>query len=76
MPVAAGRTLRDAVRAAGGSPPFSCESGVCGSCRARLMGGRVHLRARMALADDEIADGAVLTCQAVPTTPALAVSYD
>ena len=75
-PVAAGQTLLDAVRAAGAAPPFSCESGVCGSCRARLTAGRVHMRARMALVDDEIAAGAILTCQAVPTTPELAVSYD
>ena len=76
MPVAAGRTLLDAVRAAGASPPFPCESGVCGSCRARLSAGSVHLRARMALGDDEIGAGAILTCQTVPTTPELAVSYD
>ncbi len=76
VPVAAGRTLLDAVRAAGAAPPFSCESGVCGSCRARVTGGAVHMRARMALSDDEIAAGAILTCQAVPTAPELAVSYD
>lgn len=76
VPVAAGRTLLDAVRAAGASPPFSCESGVCGSCRARLSGGTVHMRARMALGDDEIAAGAILTFQAVATTPALGFSYD
>ena len=76
VPVAPGRTLLDAVRAAGASPPFSCESGVCGSCQARLSAGTVHMRARMALGDDEIAAGAILTCQAVPTTPQLAVSYD
>ena len=76
VPVAAGRTLLDAVRAAGASPPFSCESGVCGSCRARLSAGTLHMRARMALGDDQIAAGAILTCQAVPTPPQLAVSYD
>lgn len=76
VPVATGQTLLDAVRAGGATPPFSCQSGVCGSCRARLTAGAVHMRARMALADDEIAAGAVLTCQAVPTTPELAISYD
>ena len=75
-PVAAGQTVLDTVRATDASPPFSCESGVCGSCRARLTAGTVHMRARMALADDEIAAGAILTCQAVPTTPELALSYD
>ena len=78
MPVSAasGQTILDAVRAAGGAPPFSCESGVCGACRARLTGGAVHLRARMALTDAEIDRGAVLTCQALPTTPRVAVAYD
>ena len=76
VPVAPGQTLLDAVRAGGAAPPFSCESGVCGSCRARVTAGAAHMRARMALADDEIAAGAVLTCQAVPTTPELAFSYD
>ena len=76
VPVAAGQTLLEAVRAGGAAPPFSCQSGVCGSCRARLTAGAVHMRARMALDDDEIAAGALLTCQAVPTTPELALSYD
>ena len=50
-----------AVRIADGAPPFSCESGVCGACRARLGDSSVHLRRRMALADAEVARGLVLT---------------
>ncbi len=76
VPVAAGQSILDAVRDAGGNPRFSCQSGVCGACRARLKSGEVHLRARMALSDDEIADGAILTCQAVATSAELAVAYD
>lgn len=74
--MAPGQTVLDAVLGAGGTPDYSCQSGVCGACRARLDRGEVHLRARMALTDDEIADGAILTCQAVAKTPELAVSYD
>lgn len=75
--VSAGQTVLDAVRAATASPPpYSCESGVCGACRARLREGKVHLRARMALTDAEISRGAILTCQALPTTPKLTVEYD
>lgn len=75
IPVASGQTILNAVRAAGGSPPYSCEVGVCGACRARLLGGSVHLRARMALTDTEMDRGVILTCQAVPTTAQVTVEY-
>jgi len=76
VPAASGQTILEAVRASGGMAPYSCESGVCGACRARLRDGSVHLRARMALNDAEIARGVILTCQALPTTPQVAVDYD
>lgn len=76
VPVAAGQTVLGATRAADETPPFSCESGVCGACRAMLRRGRVHLRARMALTDADISRGAILTCQALPITPRLTVEYD
>lgn len=76
IPVASGQTILNAVRTAGGTPPYSCESGVCGACRARLCGGSVHLRARMALTDAEIDCGLILTCQALPTTAQVTVAYD
>ena len=72
---AAGQTILDAVRSAGATPPYSCESGVCGACRARLQTGSAHLRATMALTNSEIASGVILTCQALPTTPHLTVAY-
>lgn len=74
--VAAGQTVLQAVRNANETPPFSCESGVCGACRARLRHGKVHLRAHMALTGAEISGGAILTCQALPITPQLTVEYD
>ena len=73
--VKAQQTLLEAVRAAGGVAPSSCQSGVCGSCRARITRGTVHMRSRMALEDKEIAERAILTCQAVPTAPKVALSF-
>ena len=75
-PLAPGQTILEAVRAAGVSPPYSCESGVCGACRARLRAGAAHLRARMALTDAELSRNVILTCQALPTTPRVTVDYD
>ena len=74
--LAPGQTILEAVRAAGASPPYSCESGVCGACRARLREGTAHLRARMALTDAELSRNVILTCQAVPTTGRVTVDYD
>lgn len=76
VPISTGQTVLDAVRASGVNPPYSCESGVCGACRAHLRNGKAHLRARMALTDADIERGIILTCQALPTTPQLAVDYD
>lgn len=74
--IGAGETVLQAVRAAGLQPPFSCESGVCGACRAHLLRGTVHMRARMALDDQDIAQGAILTCQSLPTSGLIEFSYD
>ncbi|MGI9504765.1 MAG: 2Fe-2S iron-sulfur cluster-binding protein [Geminicoccaceae bacterium] len=65
-----------AVRATGLQPPFSCESGVCGACQAHLSNGTVHMRARMALDNDDAARGAILTCQSLPTSERIELSYD
>ncbi|WP_136657805.1 ferredoxin--NADP reductase [Nitratireductor sp. XY-223] len=74
--VAAGRTLLDAMRESGLEPPFSCQSGVCGACVARLTGGKVHMRARMALEDADVAKGKILTCQSLPVTRELDVRFE
>ena len=60
----------------GMTPPFSCESGNCATCMARLVEGAVTMYANNALTDDEVADGWILTCQAVPTTPSVHVVYE
>lgn len=75
VPVSPGQTVLDAIRATGAAPPYSCESGVCGACRAHLRAGSAHLRARMALTGAELAHGVILTCQALPTTSRVAVEY-
>lgn len=74
--ISPGQTILEAAKAAGLKPPFSCQSGVCGACRAKLVSGDVHMRARMALEDKDIANGALLTCQSLPMTEKLSVSYD
>ena len=70
-----GATVLQTARQAGMSPPFSCEAGSCATCMARVHEGAVTMFTNNALTDDEVADGWVLTCQSVPTTPTLSVVY-
>lgn len=69
-------TLLESARRAGLSPPFSCEAGNCGTCMGKLVDGKATMRCNDALEDDEVADGYILTCQAVPDTDSISVSYD
>ena len=43
---------------------------------ARLVEGSAQMRNNEALTPDEIADGWILTCQAVPVTPVVKVVYE
>jgi ferredoxin len=72
----AGDTLLQTARAAGLQPPYSCETGSCGTCMARLIEGSAHMVNNDALEDDEVAEGWVLTCQALPTSPSVRVVYE
>lgn len=56
--------------------PFSCRGGMCTSCRARLIAGKVRLDKNWSLTESELAAGQVLTCQAHPTTEAVDLTYD
>ncbi|AGZ42438.1 1,2-phenylacetyl-CoA epoxidase subunit PaaE [Actinoplanes friuliensis] len=56
--------------------PFACKGGVCGTCRARVTEGDAEMRRNFALEPAEVAAGFILTCQSVPTSPKLTVSFD
>jgi len=70
-----GTTILQTARELGMSPPFSCESGSCATCMARLVEGSVRMHVNNALTPEEVDEGWVLTCQSVPTTPSVHVVY-
>ncbi|OMC46765.1 ferredoxin [Mycobacterium sp. IS-2888] len=71
-----GDTLLQTARMAGLSPPSSCEIGSCGTCMARLTEGSARMINNDALEDDELDEGWVLTCQALPTSRTVRVVYE
>ena len=72
----AGDTLLQTARSAGLQAPYSCETGSCGTCMARITEGSARMVNNDALEDDEVDEGYVLTCQALPTSPTVHFTYD
>ncbi|MEJ8823814.1 1,2-phenylacetyl-CoA epoxidase subunit PaaE [Variovorax humicola] len=69
-------SILDAASAAGLEVPYSCTSGVCGTCRAKLIEGEVRMERNFALDKKEVASGFILTCQAHPLTERVVLSFD
>ncbi|MRH89091.1 2Fe-2S iron-sulfur cluster binding domain-containing protein [Nocardia sp. SYP-A9097] len=69
------RTLLDVLLAEGIEAPFSCKEGACSACVCRVVSGAVTMRRNEVLEDDDLADGYVLACQAVPVTDDVSVTY-
>ena len=74
--LAAMEPLLDAAERAGLELPFSCRSGICATCRARITDGAAVMAHNIALEPWETDAGFVLCCQARPTTASLEISYD
>ncbi len=71
-----GHTLLQMARMAGLKAPSSCETGSCGTCIAQVTEGSARLLNNDALDEDEVADGLVVTCQALPTSPTVRFVYE
>jgi ring-1,2-phenylacetyl-CoA epoxidase subunit PaaE len=69
-------SVLDAAERAGLALPFSCRSGICATCRARITDGAAVMTHNIALEPWETDAGFVLCCQARPTTATLEISYD
>ena len=66
--VAPGETVLEAAQRAGIALPYSCQGGVCGSCKATLLQGACDYPRNppVALSAAEQVRHSILTCQAVP----------
>jgi 3-ketosteroid 9alpha-monooxygenase subunit B len=72
----AGDTIHETARRAGLKPPFACQAGECATCMAHLVQGQVTMRANNALNAEEVEQGWILTCQAIPMSREIVVDYD
>lgn len=70
------KTILEAGIEQGADLPFACKGGVCCTCRAKLIEGKVDMEVNYALEDEEVAAGYVLTCQSIPKSEKVIVDFD
>ena len=71
-----GSTVLESVDKAGLDAPYSCRGGVCSSCKAKVTEGKVSMRYNYSLTDEEVKNGYVLTCQAIPQSENVTINFD
>lgn len=71
-----GEPILDAALQQGADLPFACKGGVCCTCRAKLVEGKVDMEVNYALEAEELAAGFILTCQSHPRTERVVVDFD
>lgn len=76
VPVAEGEAILDAALRAGMDLPFACKGGMCSTCRAKVVEGKVEMALNYSLEPWEIEAGFVLTCQSHPVTDKVVIDYD
>jgi ferredoxin len=74
--LAAGDSVLEAALQIRPDAPYACMGGACGTCRAKLLDGKVEMDHNFALGQEVLDAGYVLTCQSHPITPTVTVDYD
>lgn len=70
-----GQTVLDALLQAEIDPPYACRTGSCATCIGKCTSGKVKMKINSTLEAKEIAEGLVLTCQAIPLSDAIEIQY-
>lgn len=68
-------TILEQLIQSGHQPPYSCGSGACSSCMAKIQEGEVSMDVSHSLDKEDIEMGYILTCQARPTTKKVHIKY-
>ena len=68
--------ILDAALAHSADLPFACKGGVCCTCKAKLVKGKVDVIVNYGLEEEEIKNGYILTCQSVPVSDDIIVDFD
>jgi len=68
--------LLDAALKQSADLPYACKGGVCCTCKAKLVEGAVDMEVHYGLEEEEVEQGYILTCQAIPKSEKIVVNFD
>ena len=71
-----GQSVLDAALEQGADLPYACKGGVCTTCKAKLVEGKVTMDVNWGLEPEEVEKGYILTCQSHPVTDQITVDFD
>ena len=71
-----GASILDATLRYRADAPFACKNGVCGTCRAKVVEGKVRMDANYALEPADVAAGYALACQSHPAAERVVLDFD
>jgi 3-ketosteroid 9alpha-monooxygenase subunit B len=75
LPWPPGSRMLDVLIESGLDAPYSCRQGICGACACQLTGGEVDMAHNEVLEAEDLADGYILACQAIPLTESVTITY-
>lgn len=76
IPRSGSQTILDAALQQGADLPYACKGGMCCTCKAKLLEGEAKMDVNWGLEEEEVQQGFILTCQAIPTSEKLVVDFD
>ena len=71
-----GKTLLEIALQAKLDVPYSCQGGVCSSCIGKITNGKASMEKNQILTDEEVNEGLVLSCQAIPQSNEISLDFD
>ena len=70
------KNILQTANALGADLPYSCLEGICCTCRAKLIEGKVEMKNNLALDVEEEKQGYILCCQSYPRSEKVVISFD
>ncbi|WP_201606625.1 1,2-phenylacetyl-CoA epoxidase subunit PaaE [Psychrobacter immobilis] len=69
-------SILEAALNAGADLPYACKGGVCATCKCKVIDGEVNMAVNYSLEQEELDKGYVLSCQSLPVSPNVRLSFD